>query len=227
MPAWDDDDLLTEDPQTRDLAHLLRQPRWPRGPCLPDPHGPLLGHLPARSPAPGTTSPTSRSSSVAATSWTSASTGSRCTSATRPTDTYFGTSLLHDRLLRRRARHPAQEGRPEERLHPPRGRHLPRLSVRSHDCQRDRRREVPGRPQLRGRRHPVHHRPRGPDRRRRVVPARINIPSDCRDGACGTCKAFCESGRYDGGDYIDDALTEDEAGKGLLLPAACGPSRTW
>ena len=32
---------------------------------------------------------------------------------------------------------------------------------------------------------------------------RINIPLDCRDGACGTCKSFCESGSYDGGDYID------------------------
>ena len=32
--------------------------------------------------------------------------------------------------------------------------------------------------------------------------ARINIPLDCRDGACGTCKAFCESGSYDGGTYI-------------------------
>ncbi|WP_278258784.1 2Fe-2S iron-sulfur cluster-binding protein [Nocardioides convexus] len=28
---------------------------------------------------------------------------------------------------------------------------------------------------------------------------RINIPLDCRDGACGTCKALCESGEYDGG----------------------------
>ena len=27
--------------------------------------------------------------------------------------------------------------------------------------------------------------------------ARINIPLDCRDGACGTCKAFCESGEFD------------------------------
>ena len=27
---------------------------------------------------------------------------------------------------------------------------------------------------------------------------RINIPLDCRDGACGTCKAYCESGDYDG-----------------------------
>ena len=35
--------------------------------------------------------------------------------------------------------------------------------------------------------------------------ARINIPLDCRDGACGTCKAFCESGDFDGGFYIEDA----------------------
>ena len=25
----------------------------------------------------------------------------------------------------------------------------------------------------------------------------INIPLDCRDGACGTCKCKAESGRYD------------------------------
>src|SRR5690625_6681923 len=48
--------------------------------------------------------------------------------------------------------------------------------------------------------------------------ARINIPFDCRDGACGTCKAFCESGDYDGGDYIEDALTDDEADEGYCLP---------
>ena len=29
--------------------------------------------------------------------------------------------------------------------------------------------------------------------------ARINIPLDCRDGACGTCKAFCESGEFNPG----------------------------
>ena len=44
---------------------------------------------------------------------------------------------------------------------------------------------------------------------------RINIPLDCRDGACGTCKSFCESGSYDGGDYIEEALTDDEADAGL------------
>jgi hypothetical protein len=32
--------------------------------------------------------------------------------------------------------------------------------------------------------------------------SRIDIPLDCRDGACGTCKAFCESGTYDGGTYL-------------------------
>ncbi|WP_241383816.1 benzoate 1,2-dioxygenase electron transfer component BenC [Rhodococcus sp. CH91] len=53
--------------------------------------------------------------------------------------------------------------------------------------------------------------------------ARINIPLDCRDGACGTCKAFCESGSYDGGDYIEDALTDDEAEKGYCLPCQMTP----
>ena len=53
--------------------------------------------------------------------------------------------------------------------------------------------------------------------------ARINIPLDCRDGACGTCKAFCESGTYDGGNYIDDALTADEADHGFVLPCSMKP----
>lgn len=46
----------------------------------------------------------------------------------------------------------------------------------------------------------------------------INIPLDCRDGACGTCKCFAEAGRYDlGQEYIEDALTEDEAAQGYVL----------
>ncbi|NVM97295.1 benzoate 1,2-dioxygenase electron transfer component BenC [Arthrobacter sp. SDTb3-6] len=53
--------------------------------------------------------------------------------------------------------------------------------------------------------------------------ARINIPLDCRDGACGTCKSFCESGKFDGGDYIDEALTEDEAEAGYCLPCQMVP----
>ncbi|MFC7448357.1 benzoate 1,2-dioxygenase electron transfer component BenC [Rhodococcus daqingensis] len=53
--------------------------------------------------------------------------------------------------------------------------------------------------------------------------ARINIPLDCRDGACGTCKSLCESGRYDGGDYIEEALTDDEAERGYCLPCQMTP----
>ncbi|MYR06551.1 1,6-dihydroxycyclohexa-2,4-diene-1-carboxylate dehydrogenase [Gordonia sp. SID5947] len=52
---------------------------------------------------------------------------------------------------------------------------------------------------------------------------RINIPLDCRDGACGTCKAFCESGDYDGGTYIEDALSDDESAAGYALPCSMKP----
>ncbi|AZZ80902.1 1,6-dihydroxycyclohexa-2,4-diene-1-carboxylate dehydrogenase [Gordonia alkanivorans] len=52
---------------------------------------------------------------------------------------------------------------------------------------------------------------------------RINIPLDCRDGACGTCKSFCESGDYDGGIYIDDALSDDESAEGFALPCCMKP----
>ncbi|UVJ41787.1 benzoate 1,2-dioxygenase electron transfer component BenC [Pseudomonas sp. LS1212] len=46
----------------------------------------------------------------------------------------------------------------------------------------------------------------------------INIPLDCRDGACGTCKCFAESGKYDlGEEYIEDALSADEAEQGYVL----------
>ncbi len=45
----------------------------------------------------------------------------------------------------------------------------------------------------------------------------INIPLDCRDGACGTCKCRVQSGQYDGGSYIEDALTDEEAASGLAL----------
>lgn len=47
---------------------------------------------------------------------------------------------------------------------------------------------------------------------------RINLPMDCSDGVCGTCKCHCESGDYElGEDYIEDALSEDEAEHGQVL----------
>jgi benzoate/toluate 1,2-dioxygenase reductase subunit len=51
----------------------------------------------------------------------------------------------------------------------------------------------------------------------------INIPLDCRDGACGTCKGYCESGKYDGGSYIEDALTDEEAEAGYVLACQMRP----
>ncbi len=53
---------------------------------------------------------------------------------------------------------------------------------------------------------------------------RINLPMDCSDGVCGTCKCRAENGVYDmGDDYIEDALTEDEAGQGLVLTCQMVP----
>ena len=47
---------------------------------------------------------------------------------------------------------------------------------------------------------------------------RINLPMDCSDGVCGTCKCRAEAGSYDlGDDYIDEALTQEEADEGLVL----------
>ena len=46
----------------------------------------------------------------------------------------------------------------------------------------------------------------------------INIPLDCRVGACGACKCQVESGSYElGDDFIEDALSADEAAQGMVL----------
>jgi benzoate/toluate 1,2-dioxygenase reductase subunit len=51
----------------------------------------------------------------------------------------------------------------------------------------------------------------------------INIPLDCRDGVCGTCKCRVEAGEYDRGSYLEDALTEEEAAEGLALACQTRP----
>lgn len=53
--------------------------------------------------------------------------------------------------------------------------------------------------------------------------ARINIPMDCRDGVCGTCKAFCDSGEFDGGSGLPDALSADEERDGYVLTCQLKP----
>ncbi|WP_102224899.1 benzoate 1,2-dioxygenase electron transfer component BenC [Acidimangrovimonas sediminis] len=53
---------------------------------------------------------------------------------------------------------------------------------------------------------------------------KVNLPVDCSDGVCGTCKCRCEQGVYDLGDeYLDEALTEDEAAGGLVLTCQMVP----
>lgn len=47
---------------------------------------------------------------------------------------------------------------------------------------------------------------------------KINLPMDCSDGVCGTCKCRCESGAYDLGDeYLEEALNSEEATQGMVL----------
>jgi benzoate/toluate 1,2-dioxygenase reductase subunit len=53
--------------------------------------------------------------------------------------------------------------------------------------------------------------------------AGINIPMDCREGACGTCKCRAESGEFDEGVYIEDALTEQEFAQGYALACQMRP----
>jgi benzoate/toluate 1,2-dioxygenase reductase component len=45
----------------------------------------------------------------------------------------------------------------------------------------------------------------------------INVPLDCTNGVCGTCKAFRQSGEFDPGSYIEDALSDAEAAEGHVL----------
>jgi len=51
----------------------------------------------------------------------------------------------------------------------------------------------------------------------------LNIPMDCRDGACGTCKCHCESGEFEMDGYIDDALSDHEAGQRYVLTCCMVP----
>lgn len=52
---------------------------------------------------------------------------------------------------------------------------------------------------------------------------RVNIPLDCRDGACGTCLCKAEGGAYDLEDYIEDALSDEEREQGYVLTCRMKP----
>lgn len=54
---------------------------------------------------------------------------------------------------------------------------------------------------------------------------KINIPLDCRDGACGTCRCHYEAGEFemDEDSYIEDALSPEDAEQGYVLACQCYP----
>lgn len=53
---------------------------------------------------------------------------------------------------------------------------------------------------------------------------KINVPIDCRDGACGACKSSCESGSFKLGEYIEDAMSQSEADSGHVLTCQMYPT---
>lgn len=54
---------------------------------------------------------------------------------------------------------------------------------------------------------------------------KVNLPMDCSDGVCGTCKGHCEQGDFDmGDDYLEDALSEEEEVDGMVLTCQMVPS---
>lgn len=50
-----------------------------------------------------------------------------------------------------------------------------------------------------------------------ALKSRIRIETDCREGACATCKGLCTDGDYYMDDYVDEALSEDEAARREVL----------
>lgn len=52
----------------------------------------------------------------------------------------------------------------------------------------------------------------------------VNLPMDCADGVCGSCKCHCERGDYQlGDDYLEDALSAEEAGQRQVLTCQMVP----
>lgn len=53
---------------------------------------------------------------------------------------------------------------------------------------------------------------------------KVNLPMDCSDGVCGTCKCHCASGEYDlGSDYLDEALDDGEVAARQVLTCQMVP----
>ena len=54
---------------------------------------------------------------------------------------------------------------------------------------------------------------------------KVNLPMDCSDGVCGTCKCHCASGEYSlGEDFLEEALSDDESRQRQVLTCQMVPS---
>lgn len=54
---------------------------------------------------------------------------------------------------------------------------------------------------------------------------KVNLPMDCSDGVCGTCKGHCEQGTFEmGDDYLEEALSAEEESEGQVLTCQMVPS---
>lgn len=53
---------------------------------------------------------------------------------------------------------------------------------------------------------------------------KINLPMDCRDGVCGTCKCFAEKGEYELEFYMDESITDEEVEQGFVLTCQMMPA---
>ena len=52
---------------------------------------------------------------------------------------------------------------------------------------------------------------------------KINLPMDCRDGVCGTCKCHAEKGEYELEFYMDESMSDEEAEQGYVLTCQMTP----
>ena len=216
MPAWDDDDTLTTDPQSEvsliyyrnragleDRVFRIRTDRS-SATSLPD-------------RAPATTSPTWRSSSQDDDAVEVRFNWFTLYFRYDTVDTYFGTSFYTLDLSGGRAADQEEESRPQERLHPPRHRHLSRLSAGS------RRHELSNRSEFEDgvtrfiecaptRLLPTHPTARGSTSR-----------STAATAPAAPASASASPGSTSWATTSREALTEDEASEGYVLTCQMRP----